>query len=106
MIVALAGSGEFLPGMAAIDRELLALAPGGRVAVLPTAAGLEDPAAWARMGVEHFMRLGARPAHVPLHRRADAGDPAVLAALAASDLFYLSGGTPDHLLDSLAGTPA
>jgi cyanophycinase len=106
MIIALAGSGEFLTGMAATDRELLELASGDRVAVLPTAAGLEDPAAWGRMGVEHFSRLGARPVHVPLHRRADAGDPEILAALAASDLFYLSGGKPDHLIESLDGTPA
>jgi len=106
MIIALAGSGEFLAGMTAIDCELLALAPGDRVAVPPTAAGLEDPYAWGRIGIEHFTRLGARPAHVPLHCRADADDPSVIAALAGSDLFYLSGGTPEHLLDSLAGTPA
>lgn len=106
MIVALAGSGEFLPGMADIDREILRLAPGHRVAILPTAAGLEDPAAWGRMGVAHFEGLGARAIHLHLHRREDAFDPAILKALSASDLFYFSGGLPDHLVDSLLGSPA
>ncbi|HEV2013876.1 MAG TPA: Type 1 glutamine amidotransferase-like domain-containing protein, partial [Candidatus Dormibacteraeota bacterium] len=106
MILALAGSGEFLPSMADVDRELLRLAPGNRVAILPTAAGLEDPAAWGRVGVAHFERLGARAIHVPLHRREDAFDPLVLNTLAASDLFYLSGGLPDHLVESLLGSPA
>jgi len=106
VILALAGSGEFLPSMADVDRELLRLAPGHRVAILPTAAGLEDPAAWGRMGVAHFEGLGARAVHVPLHRREDAFDPLILNALAATDLFYLSGGLPDHLVDSLLGSPA
>lgn len=92
--------------MAPVDRRLLELAPGDRVSVLPTAAGLEDPGAWGRMGVDHFRRLGARPVHVALHHRRDAEDPALLGALAETDLFYLSGGSPDHLLDSLAGTAA
>lgn len=92
--------------MAAVDRELLRLAPGNRVAILPTAAGLEDPVAWGRMGVSHFDSLGAHAIHVPLHRREDAFDPQVLQALAGSDLFYLSGGKPDHLVDTLRGSPA
>jgi cyanophycinase-like exopeptidase len=106
LILALAGSGEFLPSMAGVDRELLRLAQGNRVSILPTAAGLEDPVAWGRMGVAHFEALGAHAVHVPLHRRQDAFDPQVLDALAASDLFYLSGGLPDHLVDSLLASPA
>lgn len=106
MILALAGSGEFLPSMADVDRELLRLTPGNQVAILPTAAGLEDPAAWGRMGVAHFEGLGASAVHVPLHRSEDAFDPQVLKALAASDLFYLSGGLPEHLVDSLLESPA
>jgi cyanophycinase-like exopeptidase len=92
--------------MAEVDRELLRQAPGNRVAILPTAAGLEDPAAWGRMGVAHFEQLGARATHVPLHRREDASDPLILDALAASDLFYLSGGLPGHLVACLLGSPA
>ncbi|GAC1507295.1 MAG: hypothetical protein NVS1B3_07590 [Candidatus Dormibacteraceae bacterium] len=106
MILALAGSGEFLPSMAEVDRELMRLAPGNRVAILPTAAGLEDPGAWGRMGVAHFERFGARAVHVPLHRREDASDPRILDALAASDLFYFSGGLPDQVVDALVGSPA
>jgi cyanophycinase-like exopeptidase len=106
LIVALAGSGEFLPSMADVDREILRLAPGNRVAILPTAAGLEDPAAWGRMGVTHFEELGARATHVPLHRRQDAFDPPIVNALSRGDLFYFSGGQPDHLIDALRESPA
>jgi cyanophycinase-like exopeptidase len=106
LIIALAGSGEFLPTMVDVDRELLRLAPGDRVVILPTAAGLEQPDDWGRMGVAHFDGLGARATHVPLHRRQDASDPAVLDALSIGDLFYFSGGQPDHLIDSLLGSPA
>jgi cyanophycinase-like exopeptidase len=58
------------------------------------------------MGVSHFDSLGARAIHVALHRRDDAFDPQVLNALAGSDLFYLSGGQPDHLVETLDGSPA
>ena len=64
--IALVGSGEYLPQMDNIDRMLLEHVGGAsaRVVLLATAAGLEAPASpqrWARMGVEHFARLGARP---------------------------------------------
>jgi len=92
--------------MAAVDSELLRLAPGNRVVILPTAAGLEQPDDWGRMGVAHFALLGARATHVPLHRREDAFAPDVLSALSRGDLFYFSGGQPDHLIDSVLGSPA
>jgi cyanophycinase len=109
-MLALVGSGEYLPPMEPVDRELLArLGPSPRVVCLPTAAGREGPERigyWSRLGVEHFTRLGARAEAVPVIDRAGADDPAFAAAIAAADCVYLSGGKPDYLYRTLAGSRA
>src|ERR1035437_10249240 len=107
--VALVGAGEFLPAMAAIDAELLASSGRARprVALLPTASWPDGEAVflrWAALGVEHFEGLGAEVEVVPVRRRPDADDPAYAQAVGEADLIYLSGGKPDHLLRTLAGT--
>lgn len=110
--IALVGSGEYLPIMAEIDRALLERVGGphaARVVVLPTAAGLEDPgspARWAQMGLDHFARLGAQVAAVPILVREHAGDPRWLHLLDRADFVYFSGGDPRHLVETMAGTPA
>ncbi len=107
--VALVGAGEFLPVMSAVDAELLAGLgrPRPRVAVLPTASwpdGEDVFQRWAALGVEHFEGLGAEVEVVPVHGREDGDDPAHAQAVAEADLIYLSGGKPDYLLRSLAGS--
>lgn len=105
--IVLCGSGEFTPAMADVDREILAgLRPRARVAIVPTAAGLEEtPTMWARMGSEHFRALGAEPVPIMVVDRAGAEDPRNSDAIADVDWVYLSGGNPGHLVASLAGTP-
>jgi cyanophycinase-like exopeptidase len=107
--VALIGAGEFLPSMAALDAELLAATGRARprVAILPTASAPDGEEAfrrWAAMGVEHFSALDAEVEAVLVHDRNEADDPANVQAVAEADLVYLSGGKPDHLLRSLAGS--
>jgi len=108
--LALLGSGEYLPQMSAIDGALLdGLGAGAkRVALLPTASGLEPgmPARWNTMGVAHFERLGAEATPVPLIAPADAHDAQVLAALEGADMYYFSGGNPEYVIQTLQGTPA
>jgi cyanophycinase len=109
--IALVGSGEYLPQMESIDRMLLEQVGGvsARVVVLATAAGLEAPASpqrWARMGVEHFARLGARAEPVSILGRDDAFDPQWLPLLEAADFIYFSGGSPQHLIQTLENSPA
>lgn len=103
----LAGSGEFTPAMDGVDRELLAtLGPRPRVAVVPTAAGLEDtPNDWAAMGAEHFDALGAITVSVMVLNRDDAHEPRWREAIAGVDWIYFSGGDPGHLVETLSGTP-
>ncbi len=106
----LAGSGEFLPIMRAVDEVVLRQTPGAppRVAIVPTAAGLEGgvPLDWIARGVAHFAALGCDAFGVPILDRAGAEDPAHAAALAGANLIYLSGGNPRHLTDALRETPA
>jgi len=107
--LALVGAGEYLPEMEPVDRLLLEHVRGSlRVVVLPTAAAPDGRAVaerWARMGVEHFTRLGVYVEPALLLTRADAKSPEMAARIAAASLVYLSGGQPAYLLRTLRGTP-
>lgn len=103
-LIALVGSGEFLPGMMDTDRILLADRPG-RVVHLPTAAGLESPdsvARWTRMAASHYAALGREVISLPVIDDQSADDP-VLAAEIDSEtaLIYLSGGNPAYCAKTL-----
>jgi len=103
----LCGSGEFTPAMADVDRGILADIGSRRmrVAIVPTAAGLEDtPKSWVAMGAAHFANLGAEATGVMVLSRADADDPRHSAAIANADWIYFSGGKPGHLVETLTGT--
>ena len=108
--VALVGAGEFLAPMTEFDRGLLAAIgrDRARVVILPTASAPDGEAtfrAWADRGVEHFAELGAEVEPVMVHDVADGHDAAALQAIGESDLVYLSGGHPRHLLTVLRGSP-
>ncbi len=94
--------------MSPVDRLLLGrLAGPAKVICLPTAAGREDPARihyWSTLGVGHFISLGAEAQALPVIDRASANDPRHAAAIVAANLVYLSGGQPDYLYRTLAGT--
>lgn len=109
-MLALVGSGEYLPPMEAVDRELLRRLSGTpRVVCLATAAGTEGPERigyWSRLGVQHFTRLGVQVESVPVTDRASAEDPSLAAAIAQANFVYLSGGKPDYLYRTLEGTRA
>jgi cyanophycinase-like exopeptidase len=105
--VALVGSGEFLPVMRDVDRQLLAGRPA-RVAVMPTAAGLEGTARvryWFDLAQSHYRALGAEVVEIPVLARADAEEPRWSDAIAGCGLVYLSGGDPLHLVTTIRATP-
>lgn len=108
--IALVGSGEYLPQMDEIDRFLLDTLgiAKPRVALLPTASGLElgMPERWNAQGAEHFQALGVEVTPVALIGRADAEDPQIVAALEGADMYYFSGGNPEHVIETMRGTPA
>lgn len=110
--VALVGSGEYTDAMNETDRYLLnplGGAPAARVALLPTASGLEpgSPTRWNAMGRAHFAALGVRDIRqVTIIDRASANDPAQVELLRGANFFYFSGGMPGHIIESLRGTEA
>jgi cyanophycinase len=108
--LSLAGSGEYLEKMDAVDRLLLSRAPGEpRVVCLPTASapdGAQVFEDWAKRGVAHFTRLGAHAEAVLIANRRDADDEALAARLRAANFIYLSGGKPDYLHRTLKNTRA
>jgi cyanophycinase-like exopeptidase len=107
-MLALVGSGEYLPAMEPVDRELISrLQEPPRVVCLPTAAGKEGPGRisyWSRLGVDHFTRLEARVEALPVIDRSSANDKALANAIAGANFVYLSGGKPDYLYKTLAGS--
>lgn len=105
----LVGAGEFLQGMAALDRDLLAAIGRARprVAILPTASAPDGETVfrrWAELGMEHFAALGAEVEPVLVRTREEAGDDVAVQAIGEADLIYLSGGKPGHLREVLDGT--
>jgi cyanophycinase len=110
MRLALVGSGEYLPGMDAVDRYLVDQLSGEvRVACLPTAAGTEGSqriAYWNDLGVSHFQSLGVAVQAIPITNRQEAEDKSLAARIRESNFVYLSGGKPDYLFDTLRDTPS
>jgi len=107
-LIALLGSGEYLPIMDDVDLYLLANcgAEGRkpRVVCLPTAAGQEGPKSvnrWSTMGVEHFTRLGADVQAVPVIDAESANDQKNALAVEEADIVYFSGGDPNYLYKTM-----
>ena len=103
-LIALVGSGEYLPVMEDVDRHLLAsLNLNGRkprVVCLPTAAGREGDGSvnrWSDMGISHFEKLGAEVNALRIIDRESAADPQWESTLENADLIYFSGGDPGYL---------
>ena len=107
-LIALVGSGEYLPVMNEIDRHLLASVNLNgrtpRVVCIPAAAGQEGDGSinrWQNMGVEHFTSLGAEVTPVRVIDRVSANDSQWADALENADLTYFSGGKPDYLYETM-----
>ncbi|MFN3255332.1 MAG: helix-turn-helix domain-containing protein [Ilumatobacter sp.] len=78
-MLAVVGSGEYLPAMGDVDRQLIELFDTPPTVVcLPTAAGTEGDAlidSWMQRGVDHFTSLGGATTPVRVWDRDAANDP-------------------------------
>ena len=104
--VALVGSGEYLPVMEPIERDLLRDRPP-RMVQLATAAAPEGPATlryWHDLGADAARRLGVEQVVVPVVDRRSAQDPALAELVEGAGLVYLSGGNPPYLAATLRDT--
>lgn len=107
----LMGAGEFLPWADGVDRWALDASPIGsdRVLVAPAAAAPEGEDVfdkWARMGFEHYERLGVKPELLDIRTRADAEDPDRATQITGARYLFFSGGNPAVLADTFGGTAA
>ena len=104
--VALVGSGEYLPVMTEIERDLIA-GRSPRYVQLATAAapeGDESLARWQRLGREQAERLGVEQVVVDVRTREDAESRRWVQEIEGAGLIYLSGGNPAFLAETLRGT--
>ncbi len=109
-VIALLGSGEFLPWARPVDIWCAqnAISSSDRALVIPTASAPEGGDVfdrWGVMGSEHYRAIGLTPAVVALRTRADASKPDIVDAVADARLLFFSGGNPGYLAETLAGTP-
>lgn len=110
--IALVGSGEYLPVMANIERQLLDAGETRtgtrRFVQLATAAAPEGDASlryWHDLGAQAARRLDAHQVIIDVRTREDAADPRHVEALTGAALIYLSGGNPVYLAATLRDTP-
>ncbi|GAB4506739.1 MAG: hypothetical protein Fur0017_29940 [Anaerolineales bacterium] len=107
-LIALLGSGEYLPVMNEVDAYLLANCGANgrkpRVVCLPTAAGKEGDASvgrWMKMGVDHFTKLGAKVQALKVTDKETANDVNHAEAVKEADFVYFSGGDPMYLYQTM-----
>ncbi len=110
--VALVGSGEYLDVMNEVDTYLLGTvgsASAARVALLPTASGLEPngPTSWNNLGLQHFKQLGVQDTcATQIIDREHAFDVEQVELLQGANFFYFSGGNPQHVIETMQDSPA
>jgi len=109
--LALIGSGEYLPGMAAFEKSLFddgvknGKAP--KYIQIPTAAGRESTerlSYWESLGKSQGQLIGVETIFLPIFNREVANNPELAKQIEGSALMYLSGGDPHYLAETLVGT--
>jgi cyanophycinase len=107
-MLALVGSGEYLPRMVVVDQYLLGqLKTEVRVICLPTAAGTEGAeriSYWMELGKAHFSGMGVKTVSLPVIDQPSANKAEFAEKISQANFIYLSGGKPDYLYRTLAGS--
>lgn len=111
-LLALVGSGEYLPVMQRYESEWLlkgeSRGKSRKYVQLATAAGKESAARheyWKSLGAAQAERIGAEHVFVPVFNREDAINDKYAALINDAALIYLSGGDPGYLVSTLENTP-
>ena len=105
-LIALVGGDEFRAGCEEMDRAILAATGVKRpsVLVIPTAAAGENPSKAASNGTAYLSSLGADASALMVLEAAHANDEGFVSPVDGADAIYFTGGNPNHLLDTLAGS--
>ncbi len=104
-MIAITGSGEFLPSILDVDKKLLNfLEETPKVITFSTAAGKESNNRllyWKNLAIDHFSSLGVAHQHIDATNRQDLNKDSVIEELYNANFVYFSGGSPTHLYDSI-----
>ena len=110
--LALVGSGEYLPAMAAFEKSLIDDGVNNNkkpvYVQIPTAAGRESDDRldfWKQLGKTQADLLGVESIYLPIYTRDDAFKAEHVEAISNSALMYMSGGDPHYLSEVLIDTP-
>jgi len=110
--LALVGSGEYLPAMAAFEKSLIDDGVKNNkkpvYVQIPTAAGRESDERlefWKQLGKTQADLLGVESIYLPIYTRDDAFKAEHVEAISNSALMYMSGGDPHYLSEVLIDTP-
>ena len=101
--IALVGSGEWLPVMLEVEKELFENQKPIYVQ-LSTAAGLEGEKRlnhWKNLGFEQAQRLGVEQRWLPVFDAESANNFEIVQQIKDAGVIYLSGGDPTYLSESL-----
>jgi len=111
-VIALVGSGEYLPAMQEFESGLLrsAVARGKKKSFvqIPTASSHEGDDRrifWKRRGLEQAERIGCEGIYLPIYEREDAFKQEHIEALQGAGLIYFSGGDPHRIADVFKDSP-
>ena len=105
----LVGGEEFRSGCEEMDIEIMKASgqSPARVLIIPTAA-VTGPARAANDGVTHFAKLGGNSSQLMVLDRSQSDDAAFVQSSFQPDqapgVVYFTGGSPDHLLETLASS--
>jgi len=107
-MIAITGSGEFLPSILDVDKRLIGYLDGApKVLTFSTAAGNESDdrlSYWRNLAQDHFSTLGIDHKHIAAKNREDLNKSSVIDDMKNSNFVYFSGGSPTHLYDSINNT--
>ena len=104
-MIAITGSGEFLPGIKNADKTLFSSIDNPYVLSFATAAGkesIERQEYWKDLAIDHFKSLGVRHRHIEAKNKDEIEDKDVINQMSKANIVYFSGGNPQHLINSIS----
>ena len=105
IMIAITGSGEFLPSILDVDKKLLSyIKETPKALTFSTAAGKESDERllyWQNLAIDHFSTLGVKHKHFDARNRDDLNQDIVLDEMKNANFIFFSGGSPTHLFLSL-----
>jgi len=103
-MIAITGSGEFLPTIKDVDKILLSYIKDPYVLTLSTAAGKESKERqeyWENLAYTHFKSLNVPHKHIKAQNKEEISNNSVMNEISKSNFVYFSGGNPQHLFNSI-----